>query len=311
MEQSIVRIKNLSHRYTNAWAIKDINIEISTKGIYGLLGSNGAGKSTTMNILSGVLNQTIGEVYINGIDIRKNPLEAKKYIGFLPQAAPLYTDLTAREYLLYCARLRSIHENQIHSAIDEVMQKCGVTHVGNRLLKNLSGGYRQRVAIAQSIIHKPKLVILDEPTNGLDPLQIIEVRKLIKEIAEEHTVILSSHILTEIQLLCKDILMIEQGRLVFSDSIDAFNNYITPQSMILQFENAPVSEAFSAIEGINRIEQLTPQSFRIFYDGSKTVNEKIIAESVQQNWRLFELAIERNSIDEIFKQITKNSLNNN
>jgi ABC-2 type transport system ATP-binding protein len=206
----IIKIVGLSHRYSSAWAVSDITIEINKKGIYGLLGSNGAGKSTTMNILCGALNQTKGEVYIDGLDIRKDPIRAKKNIGFLPQSAPLYLDLTVHEYLLYCARLREMDKNDIPAALDEVMTKCGIIHVRDRLLKNLSGGYRQRAGIAQSIIHKPKLVILDEPTNGLDPVQIIEVRNLIREISANCTVILSSHILSEIQLLCQEIIMIEQ-----------------------------------------------------------------------------------------------------
>lgn len=308
--ESIVRIVGLSHRYSTAWAIRDINIEINSKGIYGLLGSNGAGKSTTMNILCGALNQTAGEVYINGIDIRKRPIEAKKHIGFLPQVAPLYLDLTAYEYLLYCARLREMDEKIIPAAIEEVMNKCGIAHVRDRLLKNLSGGYRQRVGIAQSIVHKPTLVILDEPTNGLDPIQIVEVRNLIKEIAHERTVILSSHILSEIQVLCQQIIMIEQGRLVFSDSMDAFNNYIAPQSMMLEFENPPSVDVLGGVKGVTRVERLTPKSFRMFYDGSRTVSENIITTSVREQWRLTQLAVEKNSIDEIFKQLTKNTSKN-
>lgn len=308
--ESIVRVVNLSHRYATAWAIRDINIDINKKGIFGLLGSNGAGKSTTMNILCGALNQTQGEVYIDGVDIRKKPLAAKKHIGFLPQTAPLYLDLTVYEYLLYCARLRDIEESKISAEIEEVMEKCGVKQVQNRLLKNLSGGYRQRVGIAQSIVHKPKLVILDEPTNGLDPVQIIEVRNLIKEIANERTVIISSHILSEIQLLCQEIIMIEQGKLVFSDSIDAFNNYIAPQSILLEFENPPSPELLTGMKGVNRVERLTPKSFRVFYDGNKTVCEQIITTSVNSEWRLTQLSVEKNSVDEIFKQLTKKSANN-
>ncbi len=308
--QSIIRTEGLSHRYATAWAIRDINIEISRTGIFGLLGSNGAGKSTTMNIICGVLNQSQGEVYINGINIREKPVEAKRNIGFLPQIAPLYLDLTVDEYLLYCARLRDIESQAIPMAIEEVMKKCGIMHVRSRLLKNLSGGYRQRVGMAQAIVHKPKLVILDEPTNGLDPVQIVEIRNMIKEISREHTVILSSHILSEIQLLCQEIIMIEQGRMVFSDSMEAFNNYIAPQSMLLVFENAPAVEALNAIRGVSRVERLTAKSLRIFYDGGKDVSETIITTSVQQNWRLTELAIEKNSVDEIFKQLTRNTTKN-
>lgn len=308
--ESIIKTVGLSHKYTAAWAIRDINIDIHKHGIFGLLGSNGAGKSTTMNIICGVLNQTQGEVYINGISLHEHPIEAKKHIGFLPQVAPLYLDLTVKEYLLYCARLRLMEPEAIPAALESVMTKCGISHVQDRLLKNLSGGYRQRVGLAQSILHKPKLVILDEPTNGLDPVQITEVRNLIKEIAHEHTVILSSHILSEIQLLCEQIIMIEQGQLVFSDTMEAFNNYIAPQSMLVAFENPPAAESLSRFPGVNRVERLTAKSFRIFYDGNKSVSESIITESVRSQWRLTELAIEKNSVDEIFKQLTRKAINN-
>lgn len=308
--ESIIKTVSLSHKYTIAWAIRDINIDISKKGIFGLLGSNGAGKSTTMNIMSGVLNQTKGEVFINGINMHKDPIAAKKLIGFLPQVAPLYTDLTVKEYLVYCANLRLMAKEAIAPAMEDVMKKCNISNVQNRLLKNLSGGYRQRVGLAQAIIHKPKLVILDEPTNGLDPVQIAEVRNLIRDIARERTVILSSHILSEIQMLCQEIIMIEQGQLVFSDTMEAFNNYIAPQSMLASFENPPSVDVLNTIAGINRVEKLSSKSFRLFYDGDNSVSETIIADSVHKQWRLTELAIEKNSIDEIFKQLSRKALNN-
>lgn len=196
----ILKTENLSHKYTSTWAIRDINIEISQTGIIGLLGSNGAGKSTTMNIICGALNQTEGRVFINDIELRKYPEEAKKEIGFLPQNPPLYTDLTIDEYLTYSAELRLMDKSKIKPALEEAKERCGIAHFSSRLIKNLSGGYRQRVGIAQAIIHKPKLVVMDEPTNGLDPNQLIEARKLIREIAQEHTVLLSSHILSEINI---------------------------------------------------------------------------------------------------------------
>lgn len=307
MNETILKVNELSHRYSTNWAVRDITFERNRVGILGLLGSNGAGKSTVMNIICGTLNQTKGDVYINGIDLRKDPLKAKAHIGFLPQQVPLYMDLTVREYLTYCAQLRNVPEEKIPATLEETMERCAVAHMQHRLLKNLSGGYRQRTGIAQAIIHKPKLVVLDEPTNGLDPVQIAEVRGLIKEIARECAVIFSSHILAEIQQICDDILMIEQGQVVFSDSITAFNNYIAPQSLLLAFENAPSQEALSTIPGINRVERLTPKSFRVFHDGSNAVSEAIIVESVKQKWRLTELAVERNSVDEIFKQLTRNT----
>lgn len=306
---SIIKTVGLSHKYGSSWAIRDINIDIGKKGIYGLLGSNGAGKSTTMNIICGALNQTQGDVFIDGIDIRKHPIEAKRSLGYLPQLAPLYLDLTVREYLGYCAQLRDIEPKAIQSAIDEVMEKFSITHMKDRVLKNLSGGYRQRVGFAQAIIHKPKVVILDEPANGLDPVQIADMRGLIKDISYERTVIISSHILQEIQAVCEDIIMIEQGQLVFADSIEAFNNYVAPQSIVLHFENPPALEALKVMSGINRVEKLSAKSYRAFYDGDNKTNEAIITESVRNDWRLTELAVEKNSVDEIFKALTKKASN--
>ena len=165
MNQSIVKVENLSHRYSVQWAVRDISFEISQTGIVGLLGSNGAGKSTIMNIICGVLSQTEGDVYINGINLRKDPVAAKQNIGFLPQKPPLYGDLTVDEYLIYSAQLRQMDPKDIPAALEIAKEKCGITHFSKRLIKNLSGGYQQRVGIAQAIIHNPKLVVMDEPTN--------------------------------------------------------------------------------------------------------------------------------------------------
>lgn len=202
MENSIVKVENLSHRYSVQWAIRDINFEITKNGIYGLLGSNGAGKSTTMNIMCGVLKQTEGKVFIKGIDMREHPVEAKRHIGFLPQQPPLHPDLTVEEYLIHCANLRYVPKNKVKQAVDEVTVRCGISHFKKRLIRNLSGGYQQRLGIAQAIIHNPDFVVFDEPTNGLDPNQIVEIRHLIKEIAQDRTVILSTHILPEVQATC-------------------------------------------------------------------------------------------------------------
>ena len=267
----ILKTENLSHRYSSSWAIRDINIEIQDAGIIGLLGSNGAGKSTTMNIICGTLNQTEGNVHINGIDMRKDPEAAKREIGFLPQTLPLYTDLTIDEYLTYCATLRLIDKPKIRSAVEEVKERCGIAHFSSRLIKNLSGGYRQRVGIAQSIIHKPKLVVMDEPTNGLDPNQMIEARKLIREISQEHTVLLSSHILSEINLLCQEIIMIEGGRIVFSDSMEAFNNYSKASSLLVTLENPPPKEELLQVKGVISVEFVTATQLRIYFDGDREI----------------------------------------
>lgn len=304
---SVLKLENLSHKYASSWAIRDVNIEINEKGVIGLLGSNGAGKSTTMNIICGVLNQTEGEVFINGINKRLDPRMAKRQIGFLPQTPPLYSDFTVNEYLTYAADLRFIDKMETKKAVAEAMDKTGIGHFSSRLIKNLSGGYKQRVGIAQAIIHKPKIVILDEPTNGLDPNQIIEARKLIKEIAVEHTVLLSSHVLSEINLLCKEIIMIEGGRIVFSDSMDAFNNYVQPQTMLVTMDRMPAASELLKIESVTKVETLTDRQCRIYFSGSSDITESVITASVQQNWRLKEIGLEKSLLDDVFKQLSNHS----
>lgn len=304
MKQSIVKIENLSHKYTRDWAIRDISFDIDKVGILGLLGSNGAGKSTTMNILCGVLNQTEGNVYIDGIDIREKPEDAKKLLGFLPQNAPLHLELTVEEYLRYCAAIRDIEKKQVKKAVEEVMEKCGLTHFRSRLLRNLSGGYRQRAGIAQAIIHQPKLVVLDEPTNGLDPNQILEVRKLIREIGEERAVIFSTHILSEVQAICKEIKMIESGQMVFADTMEAFNNYVMPDTMLVFMDNPPAMEELSALPGITGVEFLSDRNIRLRFAANKDVPKLVIATSVQRGWELTELTQERTSLDEVFAQLS-------
>lgn len=303
----ILKTENLSHRYGASWAIRDINLEIADRGIIGLLGSNGAGKSTTMNIICGVLNQSEGSVFINGADIRKQPELTKMHIGFLPQSPPVYLDLTVDEYLTYAAELRLIPDNKVKEAVDEAKEKTGIAHFSKRLIKNLSGGYRQRVGISQAIIHKPKLVVMDEPTNGLDPNQLIEARKLIKEIALERTVLLSSHILTEIQLLCNDIIMIESGRIIFSDSMDAFNNYMQPQCVLVRFVNPPAVNELLAIEGVADVQYVTDSQARISFATEDEISERLITAGVANDWRIREISFEKGMLDDVFKQLSTQS----
>ena len=263
MEESIIKVEHLSHRYSIQWAIRDINFEITRNGIYGLLGSNGAGKSTTMNIMCGVLKQTEGEVYIKGINLRENPVEAKKHLGFLPQKPPLHMDLTVEEYLVHCANMRLIPTHEVQGAVKDVMGRCGISHFSRRLIRNLSGGYQQRLGIAQAIIHNPDFVVLDEPTNGLDPNQIMEIRELIREIAVDRTVILSTHILSEVQATCDYIRMIEEGQVVFSGTMDEFDNYIVPNTLFVSLIATPPVEEIREIPGVVAVEELGGSKFRI------------------------------------------------
>ena len=305
MEEVIVKVENLSHRYSVQWAVRDINFEILKNGIYGLLGSNGAGKSTTMNIMCGVLKPTRGNVFIKGINTRENPVEAKRHIGFLPQQPPLHVDLTVEEYLEYCASLRHIPGKQIHKAVIEVMGICGISHVQKRLIRNLSGGYQQRVGIAQAIIHKPDFVVLDEPTNGLDPNQIMEIRHLVKEIAEERTVVLSTHILSEVQATCKYIRMIEQGSLVFSGTVEEFDNYITPSSVCVSLITRPSVEELRTIPGVLQVEELGGTRFRLHFVNAQEMMEKVVEISMTRDWRLNEIYLEKSSLDTIFAKLSK------
>ena len=303
MEESIVKVKHLSHRYSVQWAIKDINFEIKNKGTLGLLGSNGAGKSTTMNIMCGVLNQTEGEVYINGISLREHPVEAKKHIGFLPQKPPLYPDLTVDEYLTHCALMRLVDKSQVKAAVERAKSRCGIAHFSKRLIRNLSGGYQQRVGIAQAIVHNPKFVVLDEPTNGLDPNQIVEIRHLIKSVAEERTVILSTHILPEVQAACDHILMMDHGKMVFSGTVDEFDNYIVPNTIYVRFANAPSSGVLKGVEGVNDVEDLGGQQFRVRFTDAQEVTERLVDLSTEHHWRLQEIRQEKNSLDTIFAKL--------
>lgn len=309
MENAIVKVENLSHRYTSQWAIRDINLEIRDKGVVGLLGSNGAGKSTTMNIICGVLKQTKGEVFINGINLRNHPVEAKRNIGFMPQKLPLHLDFTVEEYLTYCADLRMIEKNKVKQMVADAAERCGVAHFRERLLRNLSGGYQQRVGIAQAIVHNPKFVVLDEPTNGLDPNQIVEVRHLIREISQDRSVLLSTHILTEVQATCQEIKMIEEGKIVFSGTIEMFDNYIEPNSLMISLDTPPIQEEFMRLEGVRSVEQLAPYKFRLGYDGDKRTAQKIAAASVNNGWGLMEMVIEKSSLDAVFASLSKKNSN--
>ena len=304
MDEPIVRVEHLSHRYSVQWAIRDINLEIKKKGVFGLLGSNGAGKSTTMNIMCGVLNQTEGEVFVNGISLRENPVEAKKYIGFLPQKPPLYADFTVDEYLVYCAQLRHMESKSIRAAVDYAKEKCGIMHYSKRLISNLSGGYQQRVGIAQAIVHNPLFVVLDEPTNGLDPNQIVEIRNLIKELATDHAVMLSTHILPEVQATCDEIRMIEHGKVVFSGSMDDFDNYVAPTSFTATLANAPSIEELGKLKGVTSVDSLGDCHYRFHIVEPNGITEKMIAASVANGWQLEEIQLERLSLDEIFARLS-------
>ena len=303
MNQPIVNVQNLSHRYAKEWAVRDIAFSIDKTGIVGLLGSNGAGKSTIMNIMCGVLFPSMGDVLIDGYSIRKQPIEAKRRIGFLPQQVPLYPELTVHEYLTYCANLRRMAPAAIPAAVEEAKERCGVAHFSRRLIGALSGGYRQRCGIAQAILHEPSLVVLDEPTTGLDPVQILSVRKLIKEISAERTVLISTHILPEVEALCEDIKMIERGRIVFEGSLDDFAGVVASQSLIAVFNNPPSTDALSALPGVDEAEAVTRRKYRLRFSDATGLSHAVIHASVNNDWGLEELYFERSSLEAVFARL--------
>lgn len=218
-EYVLIEVKHLTKKYGSFTAVNDISFTVKKGTITGFLGPNGAGKSTTMNMITGCLAATEGDVIINGYDIYKDPLEAKASIGYLPEIPPLYTDMTPEEYLLFVAEAKGVDPTYLDTRVDEVIARTRLEPVRDRLIKNLSKGYRQRVGIAQAILGNPEIIILDEPTVGLDPLQIIEIRELIKDLSRDHTIILSSHILTEVSAVCDSLIIIAHGRIVAQDSL--------------------------------------------------------------------------------------------
>ncbi|MEZ5476264.1 MAG: ABC transporter ATP-binding protein [Thiolinea sp.] len=221
---SLIEAEGLSRFYGEHCAVENLHLHLHQGEVLGLLGPNGAGKSTTMQMLTGNLAPTTGEIRINGIDLLDEPRQAKRYLGYLPEQPPVYRDLGVNEYLIYCARLHGLSGDALQQALEQAVQRCGLKEVQKRLIGNLSKGYQQRVGIAQAILHSPPVIILDEPTVGLDPIQIREIRALIQELGQTHTVILSTHILPEVQTVCDRVHILNRGRTVFNDSLQGMGS---------------------------------------------------------------------------------------
>ena len=249
----MIEVKNLVKKYGDHVAVDHLNFTVEKGQILGFLGPNGAGKSTTMNMLTGYISMTEGSVTINGFDIYEEPEEAKKAIGYLPEMPPVYPDMTVREYLKFVMDVKKVPRGQRAAMLSDIMVRTQVSDVADRLIRHLSKGYRQRVGLAQAIVGYPEVVILDEPTVGLDPMQIIEIRDLIKELARKHTVIISSHILSEISEVCDTVMIINKGKLVVMDRVENLPKYLE-RSMRLKLlvlgDEAKIEAALSSINGI-------------------------------------------------------------
>lgn len=304
MSQPLIQCNHLHRYYGNIHAVQDISLELQQGEILGLLGPNGAGKSTTMQMLSGVLAPSAGRIVINGYDLLDNPRQAKNQLGYLPEIPPLYPELTVDEYLLYASRLRRIAKTEIKSAIDLAKQRCGLTDVGRRLITNLSKGYQQRVGIAQAIIHQPAVVILDEPTVGLDPIQIREIRKLIRELGEQHGVILSTHILPEVQAVCNRVQIINRGKLVFNERMDDINSKQNKTFLTVAFKQPPSANELQQISNAQHIESIGDKRFCLSGELPDDIGERIASASTSNHWGLQELIPAKQSLEQIFVELT-------
>jgi ABC-2 type transport system ATP-binding protein len=306
-----VKVSNVSRYYGSLLAVNNINFDVKQGEVLGFLGPNGAGKSTTMLMLTGNLAPSEGEIVINGVDLLEQPRQAKAHIGFLPERPPLYRDLTVDEYLHFCAKLHRISSEKLQDAVESAKQRCGLSDMGKRLIGNLSKGYQQRVGIAQAIVHSPAVVILDEPTVGLDPIQIREIRGLIRELRGDHSVILSSHILPEIQATCDRVQIINRGELVFSDTVAGLDHHMHESRLIVTLNNPPPLAELKKLPGITDVETLAGNQFRIHYEPGSNPAEAIVETAVQQQWRLCQLTPEKRTLEQIFVDITTSETTSN
>lgn len=301
----LLEAKELSRFFGDTAAVNNVSFNIKQGEVLGFLGPNGAGKSTTMRMLTGNLAPDNGQIIINGIDLLDNPKQAKACIGYLPETPPLYKEHTVTEFLQFCARLNGIAKKQQKSAVDTVIERCGLTEMNKRLIANLSKGFQQRVGIAQAIIHSPAVVILDEPTSGLDPIQIREIRQLIRDIANEHSVILSTHILPEVQMLCDRVQIISKGQLLFNDSLQKLTEQMQSTAIVVGFSHSVDIGSLSAINGVNDVVKMDEQHFKLSYLPDHDPTQALLREAVEHNWPLTSLMPEQHSLEDVFMKIIR------
>ena len=300
----LVKAEGLYRYYDRHCAVQDLRLTLAPGEILGLLGPNGAGKTSTLQMLSGNLAPSAGEILIDGVDLLDEPLQARAAIGYLPEQPPLYPDLTVDEYLDYCAALHRLPKPKRRAARDAAKERTGLKDQGRRLIGNLSKGYRQRVGIAQAIIHSPAVVILDEPTVGLDPNQIREIRALISELGREHGVILSTHILPEVQAVCSRVLIIHRGREVYADSLAQLSGRMQATSLILECREPPPLNELKSLTGVETAEKLDDGRLRVRYAPGSDPAEEIAARAAKGKWGLKALVPEHKSLEQIFVELT-------
>lgn len=307
----MIEIKNLTKFYGKNVAVKNLSFTVEDNDILGFLGPNGAGKSTTMNIITGYLPSTSGNVIIDGIDISEEPSKVKRMIGYLPEIPPVYMDMKVREYLKFCAELMKIKRSQRKEQVEYVMEKLSIKDVEHRLIRNLSKGYRQRVGFAQALLGNPKYLILDEPTVGLDPNQVIEVRNLIKSLKKDHTIILSSHILAEIQAVCEKVVIISHGEVRAIDSIKNLEKSMGTSpilNMKIKGNQEQVSDTIVKVKGVLNLIDTTHISDNVYTYKIEVENEKIrksiMTELISNDFEIDEVTTEMPNLEEVFVKLT-------
>lgn len=304
MNNFTVEASDLTRLYGGRPAVSDVSFNLQKGQVLGFLGPNGAGKSTTMKMLTGNLAPSAGSVKICGIDMIENPKEAKALIGYLPEMRPLYKEFTVDEYLTIAARLHRVNSKFIKKSVENAKERCGLSHMSKRLIENLSNGYQQRVGIAQAIIHRPMVVILDEPTVGLDPIQIRDIRDLIREIGGEHSVILSTHILPEVEMVCDHVQIIDKGKLVFNGGIDVLKRQRVGNKLLVGFNRAPDIALISQIHGVTEVEDLQNNLLRVRFAENEAPHEAIVEAAVHHGWGLYQIAPDQTSLEDVFVQLT-------
>ena len=307
----MIEVKNVTKKYGNFVAVDNISFNIKEGEIIGLLGPNGAGKSTTMNMITGFIEQTEGEIIIDGYDMLKKPKKAKKEIGYMPEGVPLYTDLTVKEFVSYMAQIKKVDRKIRKEQIEKTIEETGLKDVEKKLIKNLSRGYKQRVSMAGALVGKPKILILDEPTVGLDPKQITEIRELIKKLGKTHTVILSSHILSEVSQICNKVIIINKGKIVAIDTPQNLENAVSKNNNIYVTIGDPenkIETVKDKIEGIKDIKLVATNDdgtkhYCIESEGEKDLRKTIFAEFAKENITIYEMKKQDVTLEDAFIEL--------
>ena len=310
----MIEVKNVTKKYGNFIAVDNINFNIKEGEIVGLLGPNGAGKSTTMNMITGFIEPTDGEIIVDGYDILKKPKKAKKQIGYMPEGVPLYNDLTVKEFVNYMADLKLVEKKQKKEKVQKIIEQTNLQEVQNKLIRNLSRGYKQRVSMAGALVGEPKILILDEPTVGLDPKQITEIRNLIKSLGKDHTIILSSHILSEVSQICEKVIIINKGKIIAIDTPKNLEEKVKNKNQItvtVEDKQDKINEVTKEIEGIKEIKLVKDnedgtKEYAIISEENEDVRKEIFEKYAKNNITIFELKKNEATLEDAFMKLIEN-----